>query len=60
MIVAAARDKRVAATISVTPAMDGIPVLIQLARNGGPAHLVRAAGNGLRDARGRLPAARRI
>ena len=30
--------------------MDGIPVLIQLARNGGPAHLVRAAGNGLRDA----------
>ena len=50
VIVVAARDKRVAATISVTPAMDGIPVLIQLARNGGPAHLVRAAGNGLRDA----------
>ena len=50
VIVVAARDNRVAATISVTPAMDGIPVLIQLARNGGPAHLVRAAGNGLRDA----------
>ena len=30
--------------------MDGIPVLIQLGRNGGPAHLVRATGNGLRDA----------
>ena len=50
VIVVAARDNRVAATISVTPAMDGIPVLIQLARNGGPAHLVRTAGNGLRDA----------
>ena len=50
VIVVAGRDNRVAATISVTPAMDGIPVLIQLARNGGPAHLVRAAGNGLRDA----------
>ena len=50
VIVVAARDKRVAATISVTPAMDGIPVLIQLARNGGPAHLARAAGHGLRDA----------
>ena len=50
VIVVAARDNRVAATISVTPAMDGIPVLVQLARNGGPAHLVRAAGNGLRDA----------
>ena len=50
VIVVAALDNRVAATISVTPAMDGIPVLIQLARNGGPAHLVRAAGNGLRDA----------
>jgi uncharacterized protein len=50
VVVVAARDKRVAATISVTPAMDGIPVLIQLGRNAGPTHLVRAAGNGLRDA----------
>ena len=50
VVVVAARDKRVAATISLTPAMDGIPVLIQLARNGGPTHLARAAGNGLRDA----------
>ena len=50
VIVVAAQDQRVAATISVTPAVDGIPVLIQLARNGGPAHLARAAGHGLRDA----------
>ena len=50
VVVVAARDKRVAATISLTPAMDGIPILIQLARNGGPAHLVRATGSGLRDA----------
>ena len=35
VVVVAAQDQRVAATISLTPAMDGIPVLIQLARNGG-------------------------
>ncbi|MCX4515131.1 alpha/beta hydrolase [Streptomyces sp. NBC_01619] len=45
-----AQDKRVAATISVTPAMDGIAVLAQLARNGGLGYLVRATVNGLRDA----------
>ena len=50
VVAVAARDKRIAAAISVTPAMDGVPVLIQLSRNGGVAHLVRAAGNGLRDA----------
>ena len=50
VIVAAAQDKRVAATISLTPAMDGISVLVQLGRNGGPAHLARAARSGLRDA----------
>ncbi|MGB6457440.1 MAG: alpha/beta fold hydrolase [Streptosporangiaceae bacterium] len=50
VVVVAARDKRVAATISLTPAMDGVPVLIQLGRNGGVSHLVRATGNGLRDA----------
>jgi len=50
VVVVAAQDQRVAATISVTPAMDGVPVLVQLARNGGPSHLVRAAGHGLRDA----------
>lgn len=50
VVAVAAQDRRVAATISVTPAMDGVTVLIQLARNGGPAHLARAAGHGLRDA----------
>ncbi len=50
VVVVAAQDKRVAATISLTPAMDGVPVLIQLGRNGGVRHLVRATGNGLRDA----------
>ncbi len=50
VVVVAAGDKRIAATISVTPAMDGIPVLIQLGRTGGVSHLVRATGNGLRDA----------
>ena len=50
VIVVAARDKRVAATIALTPAMDGIRVLVQLVRNGGPAHFVRATRSGLRDA----------
>ncbi len=50
VVAVAARDKRIAATISLTPAMDGIPILIQLVRNGGPAHLVRATRSGLRDA----------
>ncbi|WSA81838.1 alpha/beta hydrolase [Streptomyces sp. NBC_01799] len=45
-----AQDKRVAATISLTPAMDGIAVLTQLARNGGLGYLVRATVHGLRDA----------
>ncbi len=50
VVVVAARDKGVAAAISLTPAMDGIPILIQLVRNGGLAHLVRATRSGLRDA----------
>ena len=61
VVVVAARDKRVAATISVTPAMDGIPVLIQLGRNAGP-DPPRACGRATDYATrsGRLPAARRI
>ena len=50
VVAVAARDRRVAATVSLTPAMDGIAVLVQLGRNGGPSHLARAAGNGMRDA----------
>ncbi len=45
----AAEDGRVAAVIALTPAMDGIAVLAQLARNAGPAQLLRAASHGLRD-----------
>lgn len=50
VVVVAARDPRVAAVISMTPAVDGLTVVRQLARNGGPLHLVRTTGNGLRDA----------
>ncbi|WP_405598078.1 MULTISPECIES: alpha/beta hydrolase [unclassified Streptomyces] len=50
VVAVAARDQRAAAVISMTPAMDGISVIRQLARNGGPFHLVRATANGLRDA----------
>ncbi|WP_327324836.1 alpha/beta hydrolase [Streptomyces sp. NBC_01210] len=49
VVVVAARDRHVAAVISMTPALDGVSVILQLARNGGPLHLVRATGNGLRD-----------
>ncbi|MEZ0070536.1 fermentation-respiration switch protein FrsA (DUF1100 family) [Streptacidiphilus sp. MAP12-20] len=46
-----AQDKRIAATISVTPALDGIAILAQLARiGGGVGYLVRATMHGLRDA----------
>ncbi|WP_405997193.1 alpha/beta hydrolase [Streptomyces sp. NBC_00829] len=50
VVAVAARDQHVAAVISMTPAMDGITVVRQLARNGGPLHLIRATVNGLRDA----------
>lgn len=43
------RNRRVAATISVTPAMDGIPVLLQLARTAGLRHIARSSAHGLRD-----------
>ena len=46
----AAEDGHVAAVVSLTPAMDGVAVLAQLARNAGPCQLLRAAGHGLRDA----------
>ena len=45
----AAEDGRVAAVIALTPAMDGIAVLAQLARNARPAQLLRTASHGLRD-----------
>ena len=46
----AVEDGHVAAVVSLTPAMDGVAVLAQLARNAGPCQLLRAAGHGLRDA----------
>ena len=46
----AAEDGRVAAVMSVTPAVDGVAVLAQLARNAGVRQLYRVAGHGLRDA----------
>jgi pimeloyl-ACP methyl ester carboxylesterase len=51
VVAVTAQDKRVAATISVTPAMDGIAILAHLARTGGGlGYLVRATVHGLRDA----------
>ena len=46
----AAEDGRIAAVMSVTPAVDGVAVLAQLARNAGALQLFRVAGHGLRDA----------
>jgi pimeloyl-ACP methyl ester carboxylesterase len=46
----AAEDKRVAAVIALTPAIDGVAVLAQLARNVGPRQLLRTAAHGMRDA----------
>ena len=45
----AAEDGRVAAVVALTPAMDGIAALAQLARNAGPTQMLRAASHGLRD-----------
>lgn len=49
VVVVAAQDRRVAAVVAMTPAMDGVTVVRQLARNGGPLHLIRATSNGLHD-----------
>ena len=46
----AADDRRVAALVSVTPAVDGVAVVAQLARNAGVLHLFRITAHGLRDA----------
>ena len=46
----AAEDARVAAVLSVTPAVDGVAVLAQLVRNAGVLQLFRVTGHGLRDA----------
>lgn len=57
VIAVAARDQRVAAVISMNPAVDGRATLAHLVRNCGAGYLVRASVNALRDvlsaARGR-------
>lgn len=45
----AVADARIAAAISLTPAMDGLAVLLALARHTGPRRLARLVGHGLRD-----------
>ncbi|MCX5085464.1 MULTISPECIES: alpha/beta hydrolase [unclassified Streptomyces] len=49
VVAVAAQDRRAAATNSVTPAMDGIPGLLQLARTAGLRHMARSSAHGLRD-----------
>ena len=46
----AAEDQRVAAVVTLTPAIDGVAVLARLARNVGPLQLLRTAAHGMRDA----------
>ena len=46
----AAEDGRVAAVVALTPAIDGVAVLAQLARTVGTRQLLRAAAHGMRDA----------
>jgi pimeloyl-ACP methyl ester carboxylesterase len=50
VVAVAARDKRVAAVISMTPATDGLAALAQIARYAGPGQLARATAHGLLDA----------
>ncbi|MEV0033530.1 alpha/beta hydrolase [Nocardia sp. NPDC050793] len=49
VVAVAAQDRRVAAIVSLTPAMDGFATLAQLARYAGVGQLARAAAHGLRD-----------
>ena len=46
----AAEDGRVVAVVALTPAIDGMAVLAQLARSVGTRQLLRAAAHGMRDA----------
>lgn len=45
----AVRDGRIAAALSLTPAMDGLAALLAIARHGGPRRLATLVRNGLRD-----------
>ena len=46
----AAKDQRVAAVISMNPALDGLVALKSIAHYAGPMALVKATGHGLKDA----------
>ena len=50
VVAVAAQDRRVAATIAVTPALDGVSVLLQLARTTGLRPPRSCVVNGIRDA----------
>jgi uncharacterized protein len=49
VVVVAARDKRVAAVISMTPAIDGLAAITQMARSASAREMKGAMTNGLRD-----------
>ncbi|MGX9672867.1 alpha/beta hydrolase [Mycobacterium sp. HM-7] len=49
VIAVAARDQRIAAVISMNPAVDGLATLAHLVRTCGAGYLVRSAANALRD-----------
>jgi uncharacterized protein len=49
VVAVAAGDRRIAAAISLTPAMDGAAALVALARHAGPWRIARLVGHGLRD-----------
>lgn len=51
----AADDQRIAAVISLTPAVDGVPVLGMILRGEGPKKLLALTAAGLRDRFGRTP-----
>jgi pimeloyl-ACP methyl ester carboxylesterase len=48
-VAVAAQDRRIAAVVSMTPAMDGSATLLYLVRQGQVGLLLRATANGLRD-----------
>jgi pimeloyl-ACP methyl ester carboxylesterase len=50
VVAVAAKDRRVVAVVSLTPATDGLATLVQIARYAGIGQLVRATAHGLRDA----------
>ncbi|MDE2420102.1 MAG: alpha/beta fold hydrolase [Gammaproteobacteria bacterium] len=49
IVAVAAQDPRIAAVVSMTPAMDGLAALLQIRRYAGMSPLIRAVAHGLRD-----------